>query len=269
MMAYKPINNIATLWWVVLSLTFHILLGLVIYVLPSWDLIIKAKPLFPVEIKTNEQIPQKKLVETQIGVVFKPKKASFVAEQNNTVLKETKGPKNLGLKSHSLFKAHNPSKSRENFKDDPLAIKPKIKVNYGSDARDDYLPDKTVGSETALNTWQWSHAPFFNRIKNQVSQAWLPAGEIARHDPSGRLLGNQDRVTVLSVTINNEGKLVNLFIIEPSGVNYLDDEAKRAFTKAAPFLYPPKELFLDNDSFTFTFAFHVLINRGFSLSIDW
>jgi TonB family protein len=133
----------------------------------------------------------------------------------------------------------------------------------------DFVPNQPEGEHTELNAWQWRHAPFFNRIKARISEIWSPQAQISRFDPQGTLLGQEDRVTVVKVTIDRQGHLRNLAITEKSGVGYLDDEAARAFKEASPFLYPPKELFEQSDEFSFNFAFHLYINRGFSINFDW
>jgi TonB family protein len=133
----------------------------------------------------------------------------------------------------------------------------------------EHLPGVAEGDETELNAWVWRHAPFFNRIKARIGQTWAPNMQIARHDPQGSLLGQKDRVTVMSVTIDGQGKLKHLAVANSSGIAYLDEEAERAFKKAAPFLYPPKDLFKNKQDFTFQFAFHLQVNRGLKFDFEW
>ncbi|MCA9507208.1 MAG: energy transducer TonB [Myxococcales bacterium] len=125
------------------------------------------------------------------------------------------------------------------------------------------------GDHSELNTWQWRHAPFFNRVKNSVGRVWAPNTQISRHDPKGLLLGQKDRTTVMLVSIDTNGQLKSLKIAESSGVAYLDEEAERSFKAAAPFSYPPRDLFEQNQYFTFHFAFHVEVKRGLSVDMNW
>lgn len=154
---------------------------------------------------------------------------------------------------------------------DPLNIRPRFAagVTPGPSSVDDHIPNVEEGSETNLNAWQWRHAPFFNRVKTRIGNVWSPQVQISRYDPQGALIGQRDRVTVMSVTIDRRGFLKELSVAENSGVAYLDEEAVRAFRAAAPFLYPPQELFGDKEEFSFTFAFHLLVNRGFSFDFQW
>ncbi|HXW60509.1 MAG TPA: energy transducer TonB [Myxococcota bacterium] len=106
-------------------------------------------------------------------------------------------------------------------------------------------------------------------MKNSIARIWAPNIEIERQDPRGSMLGQRDRVTVMQVTIDKGGKMTALSVANSSGVTYLDDEAVRTFNKAAPFPFPPRELFKNKEEFTFHFAFHVHVNRGLKFDFDW
>ena len=155
--------------------------------------------------------------------------------------------------------------------DDPLGILPKDLGNSFRDAMPfaDNLRGLKQGDKTELNTWQWLHAPFFNRIKSKVAKVWSPQHQIARYDPTGSLLGLKDRITVIRVSIDRTGSLQSVSLVESSGVAYLDEEAERAFRSAAPFPFPPKELFDENGSFAFEFSFRLQIDHGLSFDFDW
>lgn len=152
---------------------------------------------------------------------------------------------------------------------DPLGLKPTFNDEaFAINANDDYLPDVKEGKANKLNTLQWQHAPFFNRMREKIKSIWQPQSQINRYDPEGELLGTNNRVTIVSITMDQRGELVELFVKDPSGVSYLDEEALRSFREAAPFSYPPKELFDEGGTFSFTFAFHLQLNRGFSLNFE-
>jgi TonB family protein len=221
---------------------------------------------------------------------IKPKNAKYLADQDSTVVKETKAklrgqnasspkalPKN-NLKKAEVNEKHPQALTPDDVlavkklpKSDPLNLKPnfsdeKIKFGHGSI---DHLPGVDEGDETKLNAWQWRHAPFFHRVKSRIGDIWSPQKQIARYDPQGALLGNKDRVTTLIVTIDHEGFLKNLLVAETSGVQYLDEEAVRAVREAAPFSFPPHELFNKYGEFSFRFGFYLQVNQGFSFDFDW
>lgn len=106
----------------------------------------------------------------------------------------------------------------------------------------DHLEDVAEGEVTALNTKQWKFASFFNRAKRQVAQRWNPNRVVARHDPTGKVLGRRDRVTVLRITLDPDGTLTDVVVVRSSGFDALDEEAMRAFRAAQPFPNPPVAL---------------------------
>jgi TonB family protein len=125
----------------------------------------------------------------------------------------------------------------------------------------DYLPDVDEGEYTALNTRKWKYATFFNRVKRQVAQNWHPEQAYRLRDPNGNVYGTKDRMTVLTVSLKPDGTLANMIITFPSGVEFLDDEAMKAFRLAQPFPNPPGGL-VDAESNLITFRF------GFSFEIN-
>jgi TonB family protein len=124
----------------------------------------------------------------------------------------------------------------------------------------DKLDGVESGEETALSSRRWMYATFFNRMKRQVAQNWHPAEVYLRRDPTGKVYGTKDRVTILQVTLEPDGALRQIYIQRRSGVDFLDEEAIRAFRAAQPFPNPPAGL-VDPQSrlITFTFGFHFAV----------
>ena len=121
--------------------------------------------------------------------------------------------------------------------------------------------DKVDGIEsgdfTAINSKKWKFASFFNRMKRQVAQNWHPDVAYVRRDPTGKVYGTKDRVTVLEVSLKSDGSLAKVVVFQESGVDFLDAEAISAFELAQPFPNPPAGL-VDAGSqlITFSFGFH-------------
>ena len=126
----------------------------------------------------------------------------------------------------------------------------------------DHYDDVDDGDITAVNSRQWVGASFMNRTKRQVAQEWRPADVWRRYDPSGAVYGFKTRITVLRVVLSTDGALVKSTVIRASGVDFLDDEAVRAFQAAAPFPNPPDVLRGDDGNITFNFAFYFDIDGG-------
>lgn len=285
-------------WTLLLSLVIHLgLVAILPIILNDDPSITRAEALRmwlhkkPVaQAKDAPKVDKKTII--QITPTFKterPQNADFLAEHDASAKeeKQRKPRKAAAPKPHATApddsKPASPQKpqalpehaligikaKRHATKNDPLALRPEFTEQAAGDGPSEFIPDLKDSDETELNAWQWRHAPFFNRIKSRIGQVWSPQAQIARFDPQGVLLGKKDRITVLQVTIDRSGSLRELKVTDQSGVAYLDDEAERAFRAAAPFLYPPQELFADGDEFSFTFAFHLYIDRGFSFGFDW
>lgn len=143
----------------------------------------------------------------------------------------------------------------------PLNLRPRDAIAKIAGGTNDHLPGVEVGDHTALNTRKWKYATFFNRVKRQVAQNWHPETAYRLRDPNGNIYGTKDRMTVLTVSIEPDGTLKKVIITGPSGVEFLDDEAVKAFELAEPFPNPPDAL-VDHDSNLITFRF------GFSFEIN-
>jgi TonB family protein len=133
----------------------------------------------------------------------------------------------------------------------------------------DHLENIEEDAETRLNTFEYKHAVFFNRIKENVARAWDPIKQVRRFDPNGALFGRRDRVTVVEISIDKQGNVVMAKVKKPSGVFYLDEEALRAFRAAGPFPNPPKVIFGQNESFSFPFSFYISNDKGSSIDFNW
>ena len=121
----------------------------------------------------------------------------------------------------------------------------------------DKLDGVETGEFTALNSKKWKFASFFNRMKRQVAQNWHPDEVYMRRDPTGKVYGTKNRVTVLEVSLDPGGKLAKVVVIEESGVAFLDTEAVAAFERAQPFPNPPTGLIASGSGLiTFSFGFH-------------
>jgi len=145
----------------------------------------------------------------------------------------------------------------------PLNLRPSVAVM--SDAVGgtglDALGDVEDGERSLLNTVRWRHAPFFQRVKDQVRQYWHPDVAFMRHDPGGHVYGYRDRETVLRVVLDTRGSLERVYVLRGSGADFLDDEARRAIEQAAPFPHPPARL-VDERTGRVVFTFGFIVELG-------
>jgi TonB family protein len=132
----------------------------------------------------------------------------------------------------------------------------------------DYLGEVDEGDETLLNSKRWRFASFFNRVKRQVAENWHPEVAYRRRDPYGNVYGYRDRMTILRVHLDPGGRIEQVLLERPSGVDFLDDEAMQAFRAAQPFPNPPKQLVDPKTgliSFRFGFIFEVASRPTFKV----
>ncbi len=121
----------------------------------------------------------------------------------------------------------------------------------------DHLPEVETDAETRLNAWRWKHSTFFNRIADAIRRTWKGGDVLTTDDPTGERYGFSDRMTVVQVTLDKRGEIVDIAVADPSGAISLDDEAVRAFKAAGPFANPPEALFKGGEKFTFLFGFNI------------
>lgn len=184
--------------------------------------------------------------------------------------KVTKRAKSFSQQQKNGLRAENRALSREPQKK-ALRLIPTWQELSQEDGMpfSDYLKDVEIDAETRLNALQWRHATFFNRIKESVAREWNPGAQIRRFDPRGTLIGRQDRLTVVKVTIDKSGKVIGTQIGKTSGVDYLDEEALRAFRVSGPFVHPPTVLFANAREFSFEFGFVLSVGNGFGMGFGF
>jgi len=128
----------------------------------------------------------------------------------------------------------------------------------------DHLEGVEEGEGTYLNTREWKYATYFNRIKQAVATQWDPITPLRQRDPTLQRFAYRDRITVLSVKLDDSGAIRGLNVEKSSGVDFLDRTAVEAFQKAQPFVNPPRGLADGSGEIAFTFGF-VVEGGGFRI----
>ncbi len=126
----------------------------------------------------------------------------------------------------------------------------------------DHLDGVEEGEGTYLNTREWKYASYFNRIKQAVATQWDPNGALVKRDPTGQRYAYKDRLTVLTVTLDDKGVLKDVHVQRSSGVDFLDTTAMEAFRKAQPFVNPPGGLADQRGEIAFVFGFYLEVGSG-------
>ena len=129
-------------------------------------------------------------------------------------------------------------------------------------APNDHLEDAEEGEGTYLNTREFKYASFFNRVKQSVGTHWNPNATLMRRDPTGATYSGRDRHTLLSVTLDERGRVANISIEKSCGLEFLDMEAVESFKRAQPFPNPPAGLLEDDSKVRFKFGFFMEMGGG-------
>ncbi len=137
-----------------------------------------------------------------------------------------------------------------------------IRALAGEHGTNDHLPDVEPGERTVLNANSYKYADFFHTVKRAVERHWRPSEVYMRRDPTGQVYGVKDRYTVLRVELDRQGAIVSLIVSRPSGLDFMDEEAKRAFSEAQPFPNPPLGLADTDGRIRFEFGFFFEITGG-------
>lgn len=123
------------------------------------------------------------------------------------------------------------------------------------DSDDALLDIEKEGDTTLLKAKSFRFFDFFDRVKERVRQQWQPGDAYRQRDPTGKVYGVKDRLTILRVTLDESGRVLKVVTHKKSGVDFLDKEARRAFRAAAPFPNPPSGLLDDTKQITFGIGF--------------
>jgi TonB family protein len=110
-------------------------------------------------------------------------------------------------------------------------------------------------------------AAFMAQLRHQVSASWDPNSVWRRVDPKGTVYGPHSRVTQLRVSLSPRGELARIVVVAASGAAELDEEAIRAFRKAAPFLRPPDSMVAADHLVTFDFALYYTVHPEYAARI--
>jgi TonB family protein len=222
-------------------------------------------------VETDSKAANKKLTET----------AKFLSEKSNTVEKETRAKSGEKFKNTNQFKnqiaqvAPQKAQEKQSAKRDIFATDydPYSALNKKMDKQEKATAEKlqqrqlaaqqyseasttndnlqNIENEfmTRLNTKEYKYFGYYNRIKTQLNQWWVPQVQqkFNKMMKQGRSIASEEsKITKLVIVLNGEGNLVKVQVLAESGIRDLDEAAIEAFRQAAPFPNPPKGM-IDSD----------------------
>jgi TonB family protein len=107
----------------------------------------------------------------------------------------------------------------------------------------DYVEDIPLGDITQLNTQEYMYYGYYHRIRQRLEQHWgssLQESAERLYRTGRRLPANSQRITGVTVTMDDKGNIIDVKIRNASGVAELDDAAVESFNRAGPFPNPPQ-----------------------------
>ena len=222
----------------------------------------------------------------------KPTDSKYLSEFDNKVERETKAP--LVAEPHKAPKPTPPQIARKGTEakkkkqeqkltikdrtappkptwEDLTALAPQQMPLQPSrpSSSDDYLPDTETGNETSLNTKEFMFYTYFARIKERLRMYWTPALQAVLNKIyyGGQNIESGEFITRVHVTLNRDGSLQRIAVIQGSGNQELDVVALRAFEKAAPFPNPPSGMVEEDGTVKLRWDFILTTNSGPALRL--
>jgi TonB family protein len=129
-----------------------------------------------------------------------------------------------------------------------LGTKSGNKKLKGLAQNNDFVDDIPLGDMTNLNTIEFKYFGFYHRVRQQLEQYWgstLSEKANAIFKSGRKLKINDQKITSLTITIDTQGNIVQVFLKKSSGVKVLDEAAIESFNKAGPFPNPPQGMMRD------------------------
>ncbi|MBI4042804.1 MAG: energy transducer TonB [Deltaproteobacteria bacterium] len=278
----------AFVFWFALSLLLHAIL----FVIPQkWMASPPRKQSPPIEVR-RIQIPKeaRQIVEAPDDQKSPepPKDARYLSKHDRQVEKETKAPL-TGKPENRKFAPPQPQTRVPQPKEPSQTPSPSAKkplpsladltlpsLNKPTPAKertpsttDDYLPEVETGKETLLNSREFVFYSYYERIKSRLRMFWTPSlrNEVNRLYAKGVALESGDYMTAVHVTLDRNGEILDVDLLQSSGYRELDHVAIDAFKKAAPFPNPPRGMIDADGRVRLRWNFILQHNKGWGLEV--
>lgn len=127
----------------------------------------------------------------------------------------------------------------------------------GSSSSQEFLPDYTIGGKTYLNALKMQEVSYFVKMKRILKLRWNPIPPVRNY-----LMNEKSKVSriqcVVGVSLDENGKILNMFMIKSSAVGGYDREVLQTFKDSSPFSKPP-EKYLKNGELNMHWTFTVYL----------
>ncbi len=236
-----------------LSLLVHTVLGFLGFLIPHTQKDAQEYP--KVDLVTPEKFAQvlknSQIVRSQDGKtgVVNPKDKAYLSKTTNITKKNMVAPNTGDFKNNKT----NTSELKKG------KGAPAEKKGKGVSATDDFISGAAIGPMTILNTQEFKYFNYYEKIREKVVEIWRPMIKESilkvksSPDKHGKLQVGV-HTTKLLITLNSQGEVIQVSIIQKSGYDIFDLTAVKAFNKAERFAGVPKELVV-NDQFQIRWDF--------------
>lgn len=127
----------------------------------------------------------------------------------------------------------------------------------GSSSSQEFLPDYTIGGKTYFNALKMQEVSYFVKMKRILKLRWNPIPPVRNY-----LMNEKSKVSsiqcVVGVSLDENGKILNMFLIKTSAVGGYDREVLQTFKDSSPFSKPP-EKYLKNGELNMHWTFTVYL----------
>jgi len=255
--------------FITLSILIHLLLIFFIRILDerfSRPQPIAQKPTLKVLLNDN---PSKQVVKVKQPKTKKPEKSNYFSEQNTSAEKEMKAKYSGKFRNSPGTELDSQAGSKQKKSTAEIGERkgfPRIidllnplQGGMRSQTYDDL--DKPLGDQTLLNTHEYIYASFFNRVKELVGPIWegRVRNLVYEIGPSLRVL---NYYSILHVTLNREGEVLDVDVIHSAVNREFDMAAQDSFWEAKRFPNPPSGLYKGKQVASFDFSFHVDLQKS-------
>ncbi len=190
--------------------------------------------------KQNQRVDRQTVNRNQITQTAQgaPSQAAPVPQEEKPTSKSVKGKGALAHLGLPILPQIKPG--QEAGKENP---NPPRWHKYTGTVAQDFVKGIAEGDTTVLNTKEYVFWGYFQRIRERLDIAWNRRlrTQLSKLWKKGRSLAqDMDHTTRLLVTLDPDGRIVRVQVLEDSGTFDLDQAAIRAFNDAGPFPNPPK-----------------------------
>jgi len=178
------------------------------------------RPQYQVRLVQPSEIPSLKDAKSKTAPRPKPVPQAKKAPKKRVVVPDKRVQKKKAVKK---------KKASEEVLDDVLArLKQKVDTREKKEAPSDSGPQVTgwEGKQKALR-----YSAYYDQVEQRVRENWIPPQSL---DSTG-----QDVITVVSITLLPDGRVLRSLIEESSGDPIFDQSVMRAIMKSSPLPAPP------------------------------